>query len=253
MTPRAPLPPGFCARPFAHRGLHDAAAGRVENSRTAVAAAAAAGFGIEIDVQASADGEAMVFHDDSLDRLTGETGPVRARTAAALGAIALTGGGETIPTLAEILALVAGRVPLLVEIKDQGGALSAEGVGPLEARVAQLLSVATGPIAVMSFNPHSVAEMARLAPVLPRGVVAGGRHAGLAPASAAALADVPDAERVGAGFVSLQHRLLPSARSRALRAAGCAVLCWTIRTGAEADTVAPHCDAITFEGFAPAD
>lgn len=123
MTP-APLPPRFTDRPFAHRGLHDARAGRIENSRAAVAAAVEAGFGIEIDVQGSADGEAMVFHDDTLDRLTAMRGPVRGRSAAELRAIALSDGGGSIPTLSEILDIVAGRAPLLVEIKDQGGSLS---------------------------------------------------------------------------------------------------------------------------------
>ena len=122
-------------------------------------AAIAAGYGIELDVQRSADGEAMVFHDDAMPRLTGEPGLVRDYTAAALGRIALRDGGETVPTLAEFLALVAGRAPLLIEIKDQDGALGPD-VGPLEARVAALLAGYAGPAALMSFNPHSVAALA---------------------------------------------------------------------------------------------
>lgn len=247
----APLPAGFADRPFAHRGLHDRAMGRIENSRAAVRAAVEAGHAIEIDVQLSADGEAMVFHDDALDRLTGEAGPVRARSAAELGAIALSGGGETIPTLAEVLALVAGRVPMVVEIKDQGGRLDATGVGPLEARTAALLSAYPGPVAAMSFNPESVAEMARLAPALPRGLVAGGNYGALDPARAEALRGLADAGRVGAAFVSVHHRELSAPRVASLRAAGLAVLCWTIRSPAEAAAAAPHADAITFEGFAP--
>ena len=85
------LPPSFLARPIAHRGLHDRTVGVIENSPAAFAAAIAAGYGIELDLQLSRDGVAMVFHDDSLDRLTGENGPVRDRDAAALGRIALTG------------------------------------------------------------------------------------------------------------------------------------------------------------------
>jgi glycerophosphoryl diester phosphodiesterase len=245
-----PLPPGYAARPFAHRGLHDRSAGRIENSRAAVSAAVAAGYAIEIDVQLSADGEAMVFHDDTLERLTAANGAVRAHSAADLGTVALTDGrGETIPTLPEILALVGGRVPLVVEIKDQGHALDATGVGPLEARVAALLGAYVGPVAVMSFNPESMAEMARIAPALPRGLVAGGRYEGLPADRVAVLRDMVDAERVGAAFVSVFHRELPSARAAALRAAGLKVLCWTIRQPEEAAAVAPHVDAITFEGF----
>jgi len=77
------LDPAFLARPLAHRGYHDRAAGRVENSRAAFEAAVAAGYGIECDLQLSSDGVPMVFHDYALHRLTGETGPVAQRTAAA--------------------------------------------------------------------------------------------------------------------------------------------------------------------------
>ena len=132
-VPAPPLPAAFLERPIAHRALHGP--GRPENSRAAIRAAVAAGYGIEIDVQPSADGVAMVFHDADLDRLTGTAGPIRGRTAADLARLPLHGGDEGIPTLAEVLALVAGRVPLLVEIKDQDGALG-PGVGALEAATA---------------------------------------------------------------------------------------------------------------------
>jgi glycerophosphoryl diester phosphodiesterase len=244
-----PLPPGFLARPFAHRGLHDAAARRPENARAAVAAAVAGGYAVEIDVQLSADGEAMVFHDDTLDRLTPETGPVSARSAAELAAIPLNGGDEGIPTLAEILALAGPDTPMLVELKDQGGAMDATGVGPLERRVAELLDA---PAHVpMSFNPASIAEMARLAPGRARGLVAGGDYGPIDADRAAALAEAREAEAVGAAFVSFHHRALPSPRAAALRAAGVAILCWTIRDPRAAAAVAPHVDGITFEGFTP--
>ena len=166
---RPPLPPDLLRLPIAHRGLHDRGIGRIENSLSAVAAAAAAGYAIEIDVQCSSDGQAVVFHDDTLDRLTGETGAVAARTAAELAGIALTGATDTIPALPQVLSAVAGRVPLLVEIKDRSGTLS-ETDGRLEAAVASALADYAGPVAVMSFNPHSVARMAALAPGLPRGL-----------------------------------------------------------------------------------
>jgi glycerophosphoryl diester phosphodiesterase len=245
------LPAGFAARPFAHRGLHDAAAGVPENSRAAVQAAVAAGYGVEIDVQLSADGEAVVFHDDTLERLTGERGPVSGRRAAELGALVLKGSGETIPTLAEVLALLPAETPALIEIKDQGGRFDATGVGPLETRVAALLDGAPQALAVMSFNPESVAAFARLAPGRARGLVAGGGYRGIVPWRAARLAGAEAVEAVGADFVSFHHAALPSPRSRALHEAGVAVLCWTIRSPAEAAAVAPHADAITFEGFRP--
>src|SRR3954454_12409043 len=107
---------GLIARPFAHRGLHGG--GRIENSRAAFAAAIAAGSGIELDVQASADGEAMVFHDADLARLADARGALAAWSAAELGRFRLNGSDETIPTLSEILALIAGRAPLLIEVKS---------------------------------------------------------------------------------------------------------------------------------------
>ena len=133
---RPPLPDAFLGPPIAHRALHDVSAGRPENSLSAVQAAIAVGYGIEIDLQLTADGAAMVFHDYGLKRLTGRDGTVRQRTAADLSAIPLAGGdGETIPTLAEVLDRVAGQVPLLIELKDQDGAMG-DRIGPLEAATA---------------------------------------------------------------------------------------------------------------------
>ncbi len=248
------LPPGFLARPFAHRGLHDPGAGIIENSRAAVAAAVAAGYGIEIDVQLSADGAPMVFHDDDLPRLTGAEGPLAARSAAALAALTLAGGDEGIPTLDDILALVAGRVPLLIEIKDQDGRLG-PAVGRLEARVAHALRRYAGPVAVMSFNPHSVAAMAAIAPALPRGLTTCRFEADdwpdVPPARRHTLAAIPDARRLGVAFVSHDHRALDDAPVAALRGGGLPVICWTIRTPAAADATRDRAAAITFEGFRP--
>ena len=257
MTPHpVHLHPAFLGPALAHRGLHDRAAGRVENSPAAITAAVEAGYGVELDVQLSADGEAMVFHDAALGRLTGETGPVAARAAADLGRIALTGGGgETIPTLAQILSLVAGRAALLVEIKDQGGALSPLGVGPLERRVAALLADYAGPVAVMSFNPHAVIEMARLAPALPRGLTACGPDAydetHLGEAERAALADMRLYDAAGACFCSYDHHALPTPQTAALRARGHAVLCWTLRDPQAEAAARRHADNVTFEGYRP--
>lgn len=161
------LPSSFLNSPIAHRALHGMQEHCPENSRAAIRAAIAAGYGIEIDLQLSADGQAMVFHDDDLDRLTEASGPVRARSAAELAAIPLkNSAGEGIPTFAEVLEIVAGQVPLLVEIKDQDGAMGPE-VGPLEAAAVAALEGYAGPVALMSFNPYSMAEVARLAPDIP--------------------------------------------------------------------------------------
>jgi glycerophosphoryl diester phosphodiesterase len=254
VSSRSPeLPAAFLAAPFAHRGLHDRAAGVVENSRAAAAAAIAAGYGIELDLQASADGEAMVFHDDALPRLTGEPGLVRDYAAAALGRIPLLGGAETVPTLAEILALVGGRVPLLIEIKDQDGALGPD-VGPLEARVAALLAGYDGPAALMSFNPHAIAALAELAPDRPRGLTTCSFEEAdwsLPDYRRAELAALLDVERVGAGFVSHDHHDLANPALARLKAEGLPILTWTIRSPAEEAAARRVADNITFEGYRP--
>lgn len=249
------LPPAFVHIPIAHRALHDRSQGRIENSRAAVRAAVAAGYGIEIDVQPSSDGVAMVFHDDALDRLTGEAGPMRARTAAELGAIALTDGDEGIPTLAEVLAIVAGQVPLLIEIKDQSYVLGPVD-GRLERAVARDIAGYDGPVAVMSFNPHSIAAMAEAAPAVARGLVTcaftNDEAMRLPQEHRAALAAIADFDRVGASFISHHATDLAMARVAELKAQGTPVLCWTIRSPeaeAEARKIA---DNITFEGYAAA-
>lgn len=247
------LPEVFLSRPIAHRAYHDRAQGRPENSRAAVRAAVAAGYGIEIDLQPSADGVPMVFHDEWLDRLTAETGPVNARRAAELGQIGLVHGSEGIPTLAEVLEIVGGRVPLLIEIKDQDGQMG-EGIGPLEEAAARVLAGYDGPVAVMSFNPHSVAAMARLAPGIPRGLTTSAWDAAdwapVAPAVCDRLRDIPDYDRTGACFISHEWADLARPRVAALKAAGAAVLCWTIRSPEEEAQARAVAQNVTFEGYA---
>ena len=246
------LNPAFLRVPLTHRALHDVSDGRPENSRAAIRAAIAAGYGIEIDLQLSSDGQAMVFHDYALGRLTGETGAIRQRTATDLQAIPLTGDSEGIPTFAEVLALVDGQVPLLVELKDQDGMMG-PNVGPLEQATAKAIARYDGPLAVMSFNPHSVAAMAKHAPDVPRGLVTGGYTASdwplLNAATRDALRDIPDFDRVGACFISHQARDLDRDRVRDLKQKGVPVFCWTVRSPAQEQDVRKIADNITFEGY----
>ena len=249
-----PLPASFLRVPIAHRGLHDRPAGRVENSRAAFAAAVALGVAIELDVQPSSDGVAMAFHDYDLARLTGRTGPVSGLTAAALGETGLRDGGESVPTLAEALAVVAGRVPVLIEVKDQDGAMGPT-VGPLEDAVLAALAGYGGDVAVMSFNPHSVAHLAARAPDLPRGITTAAFTAEdwplLPAATRARLAGIPDVARTGAGFVSHDRRALGMPRVAELKAAGLPVLCWTVRSAAQEAEARRIADTVTFEGYLP--
>ncbi|HMO06367.1 MAG TPA: glycerophosphodiester phosphodiesterase family protein [Paracoccaceae bacterium] len=250
---RPALPAAFLRAPIAHRALHDTALGRPENSLSAVRAAVAAGYGIEIDLQLSADGHAMVFHDETLGRLTPEDGPVNARTAADLGRIPLKNAQEFIPTLAQVLDAVAGQVPLLIELKDQSQGRGTSD-GRLERATAEALSAYDGPVAVMSFNPACVAEMARLAPALPRGLTTCAYDpadwAALSPAARDRLRAIPDYDPVGASFISHEWADLARPRVAELKARGAAVLCWTIRNRgdeAEARRIAQN---VTFEGYA---
>ena len=254
MTPSPPLPKPFLRLPLAHRGLHDRASGVIENSRAAFQAAIAVGYGIELDVQRSGDGEAMVFHDAEMPRLTDRPGLVHDYDAATLATIPLLGAanGETIPTLAEILALVGGRVPLLVEVKDQDGALGPD-VGPLEARVAALLAGYGGPVAVMSFNPHSVAAFGRGLPSCPRGLtscdyddpdlsVPDYRRAEL-------VANLANLGTSGMAFVSHDRRDLASPLVANLKGQGLPVLTWTVRSPEQEAEARRVADNITFECY----
>jgi glycerophosphoryl diester phosphodiesterase len=252
MTARADLPAGLRRIPIAHRALHDAAAGRPENSPAAFAAAIAAGYAIECDVQLSRDGQAMVFHDEVLDRLTATSGPLAARTAAELGRLPLRSGTDTIPTLPQMLALVAGRVPLLIEIKDQTGTMGPTD-GRLEAAVAAALRDYEGEVAVMSFNPHAVAAMARLAPGLPLGLTTSAYDpadwAPLPPATCDHLRAIPDAATLPVSFISHEAADLSRPRVAALKAQGLAVLCWTITSAVQEAAARRIACNITFEGY----
>lgn len=248
-----PLTAAFLRVPIAHRGYHSGSDGRPENSPAAFQAAIDAGYGIELDVQRSADGQAMVFHDDTLNRLTSDSGPVVDRTAAELGRIRLRGSSERIPTLAEVLALVAGRVPLLIEIKECLDSMD-DTPGLLEAATARVLAGYVGPVAVMSFNPHCIAHMARLAPAVARGLITESydpaNNLRIPVAVCDRLREIPDYHCVGASFISHQVADLDRPRVSELKAQGAAVLCWTVRSPkaeAEARRIA---DNITFEGYA---
>lgn len=256
MRPR--LPEAFLRLPIAHRALHDASAGRPENSLPAIRAAVNAGYAIEIDLQPSADGVAMVFHDEDLARLTLESGPVSARSAADLQRIAVRHSAEPIPTLTQVLDAVAGRVPLLIEIKDQSGTMGPTD-GVLESATAAALAGYSGPVAVMSFNPASVAHMQRLAPDLPRGLTTYAFPAEdfppgdpLLEARRRSLAAIEGYDAVGASFISHHWRDLARPRVAELAAQGAAILCWTIRSPAEEAEARRIARNVTFEGYSAA-
>lgn len=237
-----------CAPAIAHRGLWTKD-GPPENSLAAFEAACEAGYGIELDVQLSSDGEAVVFHDGSLRRLTGREGRIRDHTAAELGQMMLPGGEETIPTLTETLALVGRRAMVLVELKTPYGE-----VGPLEQRVHDILIDHAGPVAVIGFNPYSHAWFADRHPNILRGLDSYayvGPDAGkLAPEQRKSFAKLEHVAIARPHFLALGLDMLPSSRADEYRADGMPVVAWTTRSPSEWDKVKAHCDNHIFEGFA---
>ncbi len=165
-TPQS-TPEWLVDRPIAHRGLHSDDSLVPENSLAAFRAAADGGHPIELDVHLSADGVAVVFHDDTLERMTGDPRPIAEVTSAELAELRLLGSDEHVPTLAEVLALVEGRVPLLVEIKQRGE------VGELERAVLGELAPYRGEYAIQSFNPFTLAYVRRADPRVARGQLSG--------------------------------------------------------------------------------
>ena len=248
-----PLPPAFLARPIAHRGYHDKTNGRVENSPSAFAAAVEAGYGIELDLQLSRDGEAMVFHDDLLDRLTDQSGPVRDRTVADLQAIELKGTQDRIPTFSQVLDQVAGSVPLLIELKDQHGEIG-DTDGALEAATLRALDGYEADIALMSFNPHMIGRLNALTKDISLGLISSAWRKLDEPHvpvdTRARLAGIPDFDAVGASFLSHHVDNLDNPRVEQLRSQGVPVLCWTVRSPKQEHQARKVADNITFEGYA---
>jgi glycerophosphoryl diester phosphodiesterase len=232
---------------IAHRGLWSKS-GPPENSLAAFEAACEAGYGIELDVQLSSDGEAMVFHDSKLERLTGREGRVCDHTAADLATMTLPGGEETIPTLADTLTLVGRRALVLIELKTAYGE-----VGPLEQRVHDIIIDHAGPIAIIGFNPYSHAWYADRHPKVLRGLDShayrGTDAARLAPEQRKSFARLEHVAIARPHFLALGLDMLPSERADDYRAEGMPVVAWTTRSPAEWDKVSAHCDNHIFEGF----
>jgi len=238
------------ARPIAHRALHGQ--GLVENTLGAAAAAVAANYAVEVDLQLSADGEAVVFHDDTLDRLAGATGPVAKKLLVELKQIPLKGSAERIPALPELLALVAGRVPLVLELKGNW-----DSDERLVARVAALLVNYSGPVAVMSFDPRLLVAVRRHAPGLPRGIVAERYYrdpdwGALSAWQRFYLGNLLHLLQTKPHFVAYWIQDLPAlAPLLARHVLGMPLLTWTVRTEAEQKRARLWANQMIFEGFRP--
>ena len=227
------------ARPIAHRGYHDLRSGRPENSLAAFAAAIDSHYAIECDLHPSSDGVPIVFHDDKLDRLTPERGPVRDRTAAELARLPLAGTEERIPTLDRMLELVDGRMPLVIELKHIKGR-----DGGFAASVVNRLRRYQGPAALMSFDTGLIADMRAADPAVPRGLTAEGDMR-------ATLRHLSAMVSLKVDFVSYRIDHLPTAAPTLARTLfGIPLICWTVRTPAQLQRARQWSDQITFEGFA---
>ncbi len=239
------------ARPIAHRGYHDRSARCIENTLPAAEAAIAHNFAIECDLQPTADGRIVVFHDDVLDRLAEASGPLNTRTLAELRAIRLRDSDAGIPTLEELLDLVDGRVPLVIELKSRW-----DGDRRLERAVAPILADYSGPAAVMSFDPMSMVAMRRLSPSLPRGMIGydfppGPDEGGLPWPARFAHRHLLGAALVWPHFVSFGINALPANAPLLLHHVGIPLICWTVRDAETWAKARDYTDQITFEGFDP--
>jgi glycerophosphoryl diester phosphodiesterase len=240
------------ARPVAHRGLHDSAAGVIENTPSAFAGAVAGNYAIECDLQLSADSEAMVFHDDTLERLTQGSGRVDAMPAAALKRVAFRATSDHMITLGELCELVAGRVTLVIEVKSHF-----DGDRRLIGRAAEVLTSYRGPVALMSFDPGPMAALRALAPGLTRGIVAERRYSHhewdhLSVRAKRALAYFTHSLATRPQFIAYSLKdlqsTLPIAARRILKLP---LLTWTVRTPEDRERAVRYADQIIFEGFRP--
>jgi glycerophosphoryl diester phosphodiesterase len=239
-------------RPIAHRGLHDEAKGIVENSASSVRAAMGAGFAVEVDLQCAAGHMPVVFHDATLDRLTSETGPVAARDADALTGIPLRNSPDRILSLPALLALVNGHVPLVLEVKSTW-----TRDGKFEANIANMLASYPGPVAVMSFDPYSLAAFREAAPSLPRGLVADrfdDQHcwSHLTLWQRLAMRNLLTSAIAWPHFIAYDIRALPALAPLIARTLfGLPLLTWTVRTKEERERALRYADAMIFEGIVP--
>ncbi|MFD0987135.1 glycerophosphodiester phosphodiesterase family protein [Methyloligella solikamskensis] len=234
-------------RPIAHRGLHDRKTGIVENTASAVEAAIAAGYGMELDLRSAKDHIPVVFHDETLERLTEGEGPIGEHDVETLRRLPMRDTEDRILALPELLDLVAGRAPLILEIKSEWN-----GDPRYEENIAEALRGYSGPVAIMSFDPYCVARFRTLAPDLPRGLVAEWmsrrtwqKQIGIW--QRFAMRHLLTASIARPHFIAYDIRALPTTATRIARSLGLPLLTWTVRIEADRAKAEALTDAIIFE------
>jgi glycerophosphoryl diester phosphodiesterase len=248
------IPSWLVAKPIAHRGLHNKSEGVIENTVSAAEAAIAHGFPIELDVQLTADNEAIVFHDFELERLTGESGPVAERRLSDLTRIDITGAksGDKIPSFKDYLGTIAGRTPLVIEVKSKFN-----GDMRLTKRVIEVLKDYNGPFVVKSFDPDIVAHLREHAPHITRGFIGELEYASkadsfLTPEKKHRMANLLHFAETQPHFLSWRVKDIPCASTHLSRLLGnLPVMTWTVRNPEDRARAEKHADQMVFEGFLP--
>jgi glycerophosphoryl diester phosphodiesterase len=247
-TPQMRALDWLVARPIAHRGLHAKSQGVIENSVSAFDAAIKKNYAIECDLQITGDGNAVVFHDETLDRLSDATGMVRARSTRELQAITLSNSNDRIQSFDEMLEQVNGQVPLVIELKSHW-----DGDVALAATALKILERYAGPYAIMSFDPDLVAAVAELSPRTVRGITADravdSYYSALPLARRIEMRTMSHLARTKPHFVSYYFRDLPFAPIQTIRAAGHPIITWTIRSKEQERVARRYSDQVTFEGY----
>jgi len=242
------------ARPIAHRGYHDLDAGRVENTPTAIQAAIDNDFAIEVDLQETSDGEALVFHDFKLDRLARDSGQVIERTSTELCSLAMKESEDRLWLLQDLLDLVDGKVPLMIEVKSKmlTGAQDA-----FIRRIAALVADYKGPVSIKSFDPDMLSILRHVAPQITRGALADGtpnkgEYRRYTRIERFAFRHLLHTVRTKPDYISYGIRDLPAiAPSFLRRCFGLPVVTWTVKTSEHRQRAALYADQIVFEGFDP--
>lgn len=234
----ASLPAWLTSLPIAHRGLH-LLPDTPENSLAAFRDAAKAGYPAEMDVRLLSDGAVAVFHDNTLDRLTGATGKLETRTTGDLSQLFLLGTSETIPLLITLLADMAGSTPLLIEIKSE----AVNPVGPLEDALIAVLDTYDGPFALQSFRAETVVYLKKVRP--------GWTVGQLASNDDWAKGETFDQPERPFDFLAYNLNVLPTPLSTALHDAGVPLIAWTVASEAGEELAAQRADNFIFDHVRP--
>jgi glycerophosphoryl diester phosphodiesterase len=227
-------------QPIAHRGLHDGNHAVWENTFSAFEAAISGGFAIECDLQYAADAVPVVFHDDDMERLCRIKGDVRAKSAGELGLMSIGGTRDKVPSLARMLSLVRGRVPIVLELKGRQG--DDDGFA---SAVLELVDDYDGPLVLMSFDHWLLRDLRDLGASRPVGLTAEGTKP-------EEFIVHEQAMSLGLDFISYNIMHLPNDYITLQRSKGLPVITWTVRNAAQQAHSTAHADQITFEGFDPA-